>query len=362
MEQETLPSGLQLTPFDEEFRNNPYHMFETLRTHEPVFHDRELNRFIFTRHDDVKRILRNKNLLKDPRKAKENSFLEKVSTLSADEEPNMLFQDDPQHKHLRSLVVKPFTATAVEIWRKRTREVVQSTLAQITGDEFDLMATFCNPVPTVVISEMLGVDPAMHDDFKRWSNATVEGVINPIATAEQKAAAEYASDNLTRYFIEAIRQRRECPGDDLISSMVAAEENGQKLTEEEMVMQCNLLLIAGNVTTTDLIGNGIKALLDHPAQMEKLRNDPSLINNAVEEVLRFDSPVQFTGRIANDALNIQGCPIGKGESMSTSLAAANRDPSVYPDPDVFDIERKDTHHQAFGGGNHLCLGAHFCTP
>jgi len=358
MEKENLPSGLQLTPLDEEFRSNPYRMLETLRTHAPVFHDKTLNRFIFTRHDDVKSILRDKKLLRNPRWASEDSFLAKAAALPADKKPNMLFQDDPEHKRLRSLVVKPFTAAAVEIWRERTRGVVQRTLSQIAGDEFDLMEVFCNPVPTIVIAEMLGVDPEIHDDFKRWSDTVVEGVINPLATPEQKAAAQYAADQLSRHFAEAIRQRRHQPGDDLISDMVTAEENGQKLSEEEVVLQCNLLLIAGNVTTTDLIGNGIKALLDHPMQLKKLKEDPSLIKNTVEEVLRYDSPVQFTARIANDALSMRGCPIGKGDSMSASLGAANRDPRVYPNPDVFDIERQDTHHQSFGGGVHLCLGAH----
>jgi hypothetical protein len=220
------------------------------------------------------------------------------------------------------------------------------------------MAEFCNPIPTVVIAEMLGVDSKMHDNFKKWSDISVAGGINPLVTPEQKAAADTASESLNAYFRSAIQERRNNFGDDLISDMVRAEEGGQKLTEDEIVTQCNLLLIAGNVTTTDLIGNGVKALLDHPEQLKKLQQDSSLIVNLVEEVLRYESPVQFTGRIANETVTLQGCPIQKGESMTTSLAAANRDPDIYPEPDVFDIERQDTHHQAFGGGSHLCLGAH----
>lgn len=140
--------------------------------------------------------------------------------------------------------------------------------------------------------------------------------------------------------------------------MIRAEEDGDKLTEVEMIRQANLLLVAGNVTTTDLIGNGVKALLDHPEQWQALLDDPSLIQNAVEEMLRFDSPVVNSGRIANRDLDIEGCPVSKGDSLSTSLAAANHDPDVYPDPTRFDIQREDTHHQSFGGGRHLCLGAH----
>ena len=358
MEDVKLPTGLELTPLDEAFKTNPYDALNALQKHAPVFEDKELGRFIFTKHDDVRSILRSKDLLRDPRKARQGSFLSLLVDNQEDVEPSMLFQDEPNHKRLRSLVVKPFTAAAIEKWRERTREVVKRTLDQIKDSEFDLMEHFCNPVPTVVISELLGVDPKMHTDFKRWSDASVEGGINPMVSPEQKAAAESATENLNQYFLEAINQRRDQPGDDLISDMVRAEEAGQTLSEDEITMQCNLLLIAGNVTTTDLIGNGIKALLDNPEQLSKLRADPVLIKNAVEEILRYESPVQFSGRIANEDITMQGCPIHKGDSMTTSLAAANRDPDVYPDPDAFNIEREDTHHQAFGGGSHLCLGAH----
>jgi cytochrome P450 len=144
----------------------------------------------------------------------------------------------------------------------------------------------------------------------------------------------------------------------MIRAEIDAADGAPRLSEEEMITQCNLLLVAGNVTTTDLIGNGVKALLDNPDQLEKLRADPDLVENAVEEVLRFDSPVTNSGRIADRTVRFGGCPVQKGESLSTSLAAANHDPAVYPEPHRFDIARADTHHQSFGGGRHLCLGAH----
>ena len=162
----------------------------------------------------------------------------------------------------------------------------------------------------------------------------------------------------TNSFIDEIGRRSQDLGDDLISDMLRAEVDREKLTQEEIVSQCQLLLIAGNVTTTDLIGNAVKALLDNPLQLEKLRAQPDLIANTVEEVLRYESPVLNSGRIPDRDIHVSGCPVGHGESLSVILAAANRDPEVYPDPDVFDIERKDTHHQSFGGGRHLCLGAH----
>ena len=171
-------------------------------------------------------------------------------------------------------------------------------------------------------------------------------------------AAQEARQNLALCFEEEIRRRSKNPGDDLLSAMIKAEAHGETLSREEIISQCNLLLVAGNVTTTDLIGNGVKALLDHPGQLQKLRNDPALIKNAVEEMLRYDSPVTNSGRIAHESRNIAGCPAQRGDNLAVSLAAANRDPAVYPAPDRFDIEREDTHHQSFGGGRHLCLGAH----
>ena len=181
---------------------------------------------------------------------------------------------------------------------------------------------------------------------------------NPFPSEAETARADSAREQLHACFEEQIRYRSANLGDDLLSDMLRAEEEGETLTHQEIVMQCDLLLVAGNVTTTDLIGNGVLALLQHPQQMAKLRDNPLLIGNAVEEMLRYDSPVTNSGRIAHTDMQFAGCPLHKGESLSVSLAGANRDPSVYPEPDRFDIQREDTHHQAFGGGRHLCLGAH----
>lgn len=209
-----------------------------------------------------------------------------------------------------------------------------------------------------MIAEILGIDSEMHDTFKKWSDVSVVSAFHPFPTEEQVTASEAANSNLHAFFKQEIDKRRANLGEDMLSDMIRAEEDGDKLTEDEIIQQANLLLVAGNVTTTDLIGNGVKALLDNPNQWQKLKNDPALIQNAVEEMLRFDSPVINSGRIANRTINISGCPVQKGESLSTSLAAANHDPDIYPDPTKFDIEREDTHHQSFGGGRHLCLGAH----
>ena len=355
-----LPLGIALTPLDETFRANPYPVMKRLQQEAPVHHDTELGRYIYTRHDDVKAILRDPGLWSDPRKANPGTFTREFlgRNMTDDEEPSMLLMDEPGHRRLRSLVSASFTPTAVERWRPRTKAVVQSVLDNIQGEEFDLIQNFAGPIPTIVIAEMLGIDPEKVGDFKTWSDTAVQISFNPFPTEEQKAAGEIARKNLEDFFRTEIANRRQHLGKDLISDMIRAEEGGDKLTETEMIQQCDLLLIAGNVTTTDLIGNGVKALLDNPEQWEKLKAKPDLIKNAVEEMLRFDSPVVNSGRIANRTMELSGCPVHQGESLNTSLAAANHDPDVYPEPTKFDIEREDVHHQSFGGGRHLCLGAH----
>ncbi len=356
---EKLPEGVQLTPLDERFREDPYRILKLLQQRAPVHEDTQLKRYIYTRHDDVKQILRDRDFWSDPRKANEGTFTRNfLLQNNRDEEPSMLLMDEPGHRRLRALVSGSFTPAAVERWQERVRGVVQRVLAAIDDPEFDLISRFAGPVPTVVIAEMLGIDPSKHGDFKRWSDDSVTVSFNPFSTEAERAVGDAAREQLESFFRDEIARRRQAPGEDLISEMIRAEEDGDSLSEDEMVRQCDLLLIAGNVTTTDLIGNGTKALLDNPDQLAKLRADPGLIKNAVEEMLRYDSPVVNSGRIANRDIDIGGCPVHKGESLNTSLAAANRDPSVYPDPDRFDIERADTHHQSFGGGRHLCLGAH----
>jgi cytochrome P450 len=254
-------------------------------------------------------------------------------------------------------VNKAFTPRAVERMAPRIQEVVDELLAAAAAREgFDLNADFASPLPTIVIAEMLGVDGKDQADFKRWSDVLGAG-FDPFPTPESQQAMAETSEALDAYFRKAIEERRVDPGDDLLSAMIAAEEAGQQLTTDEIITMCGLLLTAGNLTTTDLIGNGVLALLRHPEQLRLLRDDPSLIKQAVEEMLRYDSPVVQTARIAMSDTQIGGCPIKSRESVMPSLAAANHDPAVYPNPDVFDITRTDTHHQSFGGGVHFCLGA-----
>jgi cytochrome P450 len=357
-----VPTAIAITALDATFREDPYPVLAELRRREPIHHDTMLKQWVFTRHDDVHAILRDLTLWSDPRRAKPGTYTAQFLGREGgrgDEAPSMLLMDDPDHRRLRGLVRKSFTPKAVERWRPRVRSVAERIVAAIPGDTFDLVEAVAGPLPTVVIAEMLGLDPSCHADFKEWSEISARVGFNPAPEPDAVKEADEAGRQLEKLFRDAIEDRRRNPGgEDLISDMVRAEEEGDTLTDREIVTQCNLLLIAGNVTTTDLIGNGTKALIDFPEQARKLRERPELLPNAVEEMLRYDSPVTDSGRIASRDVTFDGITIPEGETLSVSLAASNRDPAVYPEPDVFDIEREDRHHIAFGGGRHFCLGAH----
>ena len=352
-----VPTGVELNAPDPSFRADPYPVLARLREREPVHYDDVIKRWVLTRRDDIERVLRDRTMAVDGRKANEGTVLRLFVAPPGGPEPGMLLLDPPAHTRLRSLVNKAFTPRAVERLAPRIREISDELLAAVAGQErFDLIEAFAGPLPVIVIAEMLGIDPADRGDFKRWSDLSVME-FNPLITEEQRAVTADANTQIGTYFWRTIAERRANPRDDLISALIAVEETGDRLTDGEIVTMCCLLLPAGNVTTTDLIGNGVWTLLRHPDQLRKLRDDPSLIKNAVEEILRFESPVVQTGRIPMEDVEIGGCPIRCGESIVTSLAAANRDPGGCPEPDRFDITRADVRHHSFGGGVHFCLGA-----
>jgi len=354
---ETVPTGVQLTALDPTFQADPYPVLAKLRELKPMHHDTTLSRYVLTRHDDVDELLFDRSLSVDPRKAAPGSFESMFGFGDPDRQPSMLFSDPPYHTRLRGLVSKAFTAKAVEQMRPRIQEVVDELLNAIDAEgEVDLIEAFAGPLPTIVIAEMLGVDPADRDDFKRWSNLGVMN-FNPLLTPEERARANEAGEAMDQYLCRVIEERRAQPCADLVTSLIAAEEGGDKLTDDEIVTMCSLLLAAGNLTTTDLVGNGVLTLLRNPGELKKLQDDPSLIKNAVEEMLRFESPVLMSGRTPLEDRTIAGTEVAAGQSVTPILAAANRDPAVYPDPARFDITRENTDHHSFGGGVHYCLGA-----
>ncbi len=351
-----VPTGVAATALDPAYQHDPDPVHDTLREREPVHHDKVLHRWLLTAHDDVDALLRDRSLSADPRKGAPDTFMAAFINPTG-REPSILLMDPPEHTRLRGLISKAFTPRAIEQMAPRIEEIAANLLDAVAGgDGFDLIAAFAGPLPTIVIAEMLGVDPADRLDFKRWSDHGVMA-FDPLLSAEMREQVAASSAELEAYFRREIADRRATPRADLISAMIAAEEGGVRMTDDELVTMCSLLLAAGNVTTTDLIGNGTLALLRNPDELRKLRDAPSLIKNAVEEMLRYDSPVTETGRIPLDGTEIRGCPISGGESLVPVLAAANHDPAVYAEPHRFDISRKDTHHHSFGGGVHFCLGA-----
>jgi cytochrome P450 len=351
---------MQLMPFDEEFRRDPHPRFKKLREGCPVHRDPDFNRVQVSSFEHTEAMLRDRELGVDPRKSLPDDPVRMFSREDGGE-PSMLFLDDPAHARLRKLVSRSFTPRRAEGWRPEIEKVAAEALDAIDASgarEFDLIAALAAPLPAIAIARILGVDPKRQADFKRWSETSSAAFFNPFSTDEENAAAQAAIEALDGVFREEIAKRREQPRDDLIGQLVQAEEEGDRLTEQEIVTMCGLLLVAGNVTTTDLIGNGTRTLLQHPEQLAKLRANPDLLTNSIEEMLRFDPPVLSSGRITGKDMEIAGCPVHAGESMTAHLVAANRDPAANPEPDRFDVERRDIRYLSFGGGAHLCLGMH----
>lgn len=358
-----LPTGIELTPLDATFRDDPYPVLNRLRNTERVHRDTALARWFITGFDEVRELLRSKDMAKDLRKADTQSYSGRTLTNANDVGAgsllsSMLFMDDPDHRRLRALVSKPFSLKAIEDLRPRVRALAKELADEICAERFDLIEAFAGPFPVLIIGDMLGVEPHRRAQFKEWSDQTVVGFFNPLnATQEERALTKHSQQQLDGYLTALIKARRREPRDDLISCMIASAEDERPMSDAEILGQSKLLLVAGNVTTTDLIANAMKALLTHPDQLAALRAEPELIGNAVEEVLRYDSPVTQASRVADTNLSFHGCPMNRGESVFVSLAAANHDPRANPDPERFDIRRRDVRHQSFGGGSHLCLGA-----
>jgi hypothetical protein len=272
----------------------------------------------------------------------------------------MLQQDPPNHTRLRKLVSKAFTPRAVEAWRPRVRAIVEERLgpALETGS-MDVIAGLALPVPSTLICEMLGVPVSDRSLFTRWTADATHALAGTMAPREVQARAQEAAIALGGYFTDLIEERRKRLTDDLLSVLIRAEEEGDRLSHSELVVQSIGLLIAGFETTIGLIGNGVAAFARHPAQADRLRARPDLVGNAVEECLRFEGPIGMTIRVLHAEAEFGGWRIPVDTEMWAMLWAANRDPARFPDPDRFDVERPNARdHLAFGGGAHLCLGAH----
>ena len=353
---ERLQSGVVFNPLSPRTAQDPYPTYATLREKDPVHRSRLMNAWLFSRHGDIDMILRDHQRFgNDPRKGTLNRRQRK--SLPADEDFTMLFLDPPDHKRLRALVNKAFTPKAVNALEPHIRSLLQGLLDDIDDPAgFDLMQAVAQPLPVIVIAEMLGVPPEDRSRFKVWSNQRAR-VLEPMIDAREREVAEAANRSLNDYFMPIIKERRQAPKDDIVSALAQAEEEGDRLTEREMLNMLRLLLIAGNETTTNLIGNGVLALLRHPDQLQRLRDDPSLIPSAVDELLRFDSPVQTDFRRVLEDCEVNGFPLKRRDNIVVLLGAANRDPDVFDRPDDLDVGRGDRSHLSFGRGIHHCLGA-----
>jgi cytochrome P450 len=272
--------------------------------------------------------------------------------------PTILTADPPIHSRLRKLVSKAFTPRRVRELEPRVREITADLLSQANNSsEIEAMAALANPLPVIVIAEMLGVSAGDHAQFKQWSNDLISSFGQESITSGPSAAGIAARNALRGYLADAIKQRSANPAEDLISALVTARDESDALSEDELLAFVVLLLLAGNETTTNLIGNGLLALCRHPEQQQRLRENRDLIPSAIEEMLRFDPPVQMTLRVPTAATNVRGTDIPAGSLCFILLAAANRDPAHFPQPENFDVARDPNEHVAFGEGIHFCLGA-----
>jgi len=341
---------------------DPYPTYQKLRVQDPVHWDEVDDRWVLSRYADVATVLRSPLASSDRGKASSRFVPPAFRHLLDFRSNNMLNCDAPRHHRLRLLVSKAFTARAVEALAGDIESLVGGFLdaAQPHG-RMDLIADLANPLPITVIAQMLGVPAEDRLQFKLWSDdlaVVAGGGGSPAALgiADYRRAAE-AYAKLTAYFGKVVAARKIQPQDDLLSALAHAEEEGDRLSEGELYSNAALLLTAGHETTTNLIGNGMLALLHNPEQMDRLRGDLSLVPSAIEELLRYDSPVQFTSRVLTGDMTLGGKQLHKGEVVLLLLGAANRDPEQFADPDRLDVARQNNKHLAFALGAHFCLGA-----
>jgi len=359
-----MNSAMEFNPLSPEFQANPYPYYEMLRSNAPVFHWEQWGMWFLTRYDDCSAVLRSPHFGHEITKHMTREELgwgaeppETTMPLWSMQRQWMLLKDPPDHSRLRTLVHKAFTPRMIERLRERAQAITDELIdkAQPNGG-MDLMTEFALLLPVTVIAELLGVPSKDFEILHGWSRdigdtlELFEG--EDIAVRGAKATLEFSA-----YLRELIAERRSAPSEDMISSLIAIEAEGDRLSEDEMIAMCILLLFAGHETTVNLIGNGTLALMRRPDQWEMLKANPSLVKSAVEELLRYDSPVQITTRFVMEDHEFAGEHFRKGQQVATMFGAANRDPARFANPTELDITRDPNPHMAFGNGIHFCLGA-----
>lgn len=364
MSDDQPPGILLLTPLNPAFRDDPHALFARLREKHPVFRDDMAGAFVLSRFKHMRELLSDRTLLKGPEKSEPAAVLSKrlLDTMEDDPERgakrfySILFMDDPDHARVRGPLAKALYARAAKC-KPLVDEIIEEKLDAIAQrGRFDVLTDYAIPIPIDVIGAILGVDRARRVEFRDWSEGVIQ-VLNPMRTPEQSAHLERAGVAIDAYIEGLMAARRVKPEDDLVTDMVRLQAEGADLTDAEISRNLIGLLVGGNLTTSDLIGNGVYELLTHPSELAKLRADPAIVPQVVEEILRYNPPVEITVRIAPRDMEVGGCPVKATQSMITLLRAANRDPDVFDAPNIFDVSRKPGPHMSFGGGAHICIGA-----
>lgn len=345
--------------YEPEVLANPYPLYRRLRTEDPVHWDPYLHAWVVTRYADVIQVLRDFSADRTPTPQQiEAMGASNLTPIAQVMVRQMLFLDPPSHTRIRSLAAHAFTPRRVEILRGHIQEITDRLLDAVQSRrEMDVIADLGNPLPAIVTAEMMGVPVEDHVQLKIWSADFAEVLGNFQHNPDRAVRVLKSLEGMTDYFREAIRHQRENRKDGLIHAFLSAEVDGDRFTEEEVIANCIVTMVGGQETTTNLIGNGVLSLLRNPDQLERLRADSSLIPAATEELLRYESPSQHTARLAPEDAMLGGKQIRKRQAVIAVMAAANRDPDRFPDPDRLDIARPDNKHVAFGWGGHFCFGA-----
>jgi cytochrome P450 len=350
-----MPENFAFNPFDDATRRDPFPIYANARREHPVYPHPEFPIVSVFRYGDIM------GILKDPKTW--SSRFPPPPGFEEEETPDasLLGQDPPEHDRLRSLVNQAFTPRIIRLLEPRMEQIANELLdIAVEQGEVDFVEALTYPLPVIVIAEMIGVPSEDRAKFKHWSDVAVEDLGSGLFVPPSKERMEERRpifDEMGAYFADLAEKRRLDPRDDLLSGLVRAEVEGSKLTHDEMITMLTLLLVAGNETTTTLIGNAVLELLDHPGELERLRADAGLLPSAVEEILRHSSPVQLDPRRATSDIELHGQTIRQDQIVVCWLGSANRDEAVFPDPESFDVGRKENRHLAFGFGPHYCLGS-----
>lgn len=357
---QTRPTLLDL--YRPDLRANPYPLYETLRKNDPVYWDDAMQAWLLTSYDHVSRALSDgrfghgRSVVPPYVTTNEQSLLQQTAEIVGNFLTTM---DPPEHTRLRSLAHQAFTPRKVEALHSFVEKVTNDLLDRVepTG-VMDAIGEFAFPLTATIIAHILGVPVEDQGSFKKWSETIIRFVEGMSDDHQLVVATAQVASEVKEYFGMLLRERRARPKDDLLSAFLGTEEHSQGMTEAEIIGNAVFLLVAGHETTKNLVGNGLMALFANQSELEHLRSRPELLPNAVEELLRFTAPFQFFSRTSREDVSIGGKMIRRGQRVFLIMAAANRDPARFPDPDKLDLSRTDNHHLSFGKGIHFCLGAH----